>query len=426
MNPAEMFAVILATVLLGILITWLLVRSHWKVKNLTLQSKLDLSEQKLLEQGQLFANSEKTLRDAFGSLAADALQKNNIAFVNLAETKLGQKVAEAQGIFNTKEKEIDGIVSPLKESLTKMDQKITDLESKRAGAYESLKSVLDGMQKSTLSLDKGTQTLVNALKTSYTRGKYGEIGLRRVVEFAGMTMHCDFDEQVHVPGQQATIVPDMIIRLPEDKTIVVDSKIPLDAYLSVFNTEIEGEQKQFLAQHAAAVRQHLIKLSGKQYWDQFPNSPDYVIMYMQIESSFGAALQTDPSLIQFGIENKVILATPTTLITLLRTIAFVWQQRKIADNIDEIRKTAVELYNRTHTMIGHFSNVGGGLTAVVNNYNKAVGSLETRFLPQARKIHEMGPSYTKESMPELHPIEITVRDIVVPDNLPTEEQNNLH
>jgi len=423
MNTVEMVTVILAAFIVGALITWLIVQSYWKVKYHTLQSRLDSSEQKLLEQGQFFANSEKSLRDAFGSLAADALQKNNIAFVNLAETKLEQKVTEAQGILNAKEREIDGIVKPLKESLTKMDEKITDLESKRAGAYEGLKSALEGMQKSTLSLDKGTQTLVNALKTSYTRGKYGEIGLRRVVEFAGMTMHCDFDEQVPISGQQSMLRPDMIIRLPEDKTIVVDSKIPLDAYLNVFGTEAEEEQKLFLTQHAAAVRQHLTKLSGKQYWDQFPNSPDYVIMYMQIESSFGAALQTDPSLIQFGIENKVILATPTTLITLLRTIAFVWQQRKIAENIDEIRAAAVDLYNRTHTLITHFNNVGGGLIAVVNNYNKAVGSLETRFLPQARKIHEMGPSYTKESLPELHPIEIAVRDIVVPDNLPSEEAN---
>jgi DNA recombination protein RmuC len=421
MNTFTMVAIILSAFIAGALITWLIVRSHWTIKYHSLQSRLDSSEQKLHEQSQFFANSEKALRDAFGSLAADALQKNNAAFVNLAETKLGQKVTEAQGIFNAKEKEIDGIVKPLKESLTKMDQQITDLETKRAGAYEGLKSVLEGMQKSTLSLDKGTQTLVNALRTSYTRGKYGEIGLRRVVEFAGMTMHCDFEEQAPVAGQQAMLRPDMTIHLPENKTIVVDSKIPLDAYLNVFNTEIEEEQKSFLAQHAAAVRQHLTKLSGKQYWDQFPNSPDYVIMYMQIESSFGAALQTDPALIQFGIENKVILATPTTLITLLRTIAFVWQQRKIAENIDEIRTAAVELYNRTHTLIGHFSNVGGGLTSVITNYNKAVGSLETRFLPFARKIHEMGPSYTKDSLPELPPIEVTVRDIIIPDDLPAEE-----
>lgn len=417
MNPAETIALIITAFAAGALITWLIVRAQWTVKYHALQARFESSEQKFIEQSQFYASSEKTLREAFGALAADALQKNNAAFVTLAESKLAHKVSEAQNIFDAKEKQIDGIVKPLKDTLISMDQKINQLETKREGAYQSLTAFLDVMQQSTKSLNKGTQDLVSALKTSYTRGKYGEIGLRRVVEFAGMTEHCDFNEQTATHGQEGRLIPDMIIRLPEEKIIVVDSKIPLDAYLQVFATDNEDEKKALLVQHAQAVRLHLTKLSGKQYWDQFPHSPDYVIMYMQIESSFGAALQTDPNLIQFGIENKVILATPTTLITLLRTISFVWQQRKIADNIDEIRNSAVELYNRTHTLITHLNNIGGGLSAVVNNYNKAVGSLESRFLPQARRIHELGPSYTRDSLPDLQPIEVTARETAMPDDL---------
>jgi DNA recombination protein RmuC len=377
----------------GVLLAWVLVRAHWKVR-------YDVLDQKNQEQGAFVANSEKALREAFGSLAAEALNRNNQAFVH-----------QAKGVFDSKEREIDNMVKPLKESLDKMDSKIQQLEVKREGAYEGLKTVIDQMQKTTNSLDKGTQNLVNALKSSSTRGKYGEIGLRRVVEFAGMSAHCDFEEQVSVSGEQGSLRPDMIIRLPEGKNIVVDSKVPLDAYMKVFETENEAEQQVLLRQHAQAVRQHLTRLSAKQYWDQFPGSPDYVILYLQIESSFGAALQADPSLIQAGIQNKVILATPTTLITLLRTIAFVWQQRHVTDNIEEIRKAGLELYARTNTLLTHFSNIGGGLTMVVNHFNKAVASLESRFIPQARRLQALGPAYAKEDLPEVGPIDQAVREI---------------
>lgn len=354
-------------------------------------------------------NSAAAMRDAFGSLAAEALTRNNQAFVHLAESKLSEKVTEAKSLLDGKEKDIDGIVKPLQESLEKMDNKLNQLEVKREGAYEGLKAVLDSMQRSTLALDKGAQTLVSALKTTGTRGRYGEIGLRRVVEFAGMTAHCDFQEQVSVTGELATLRPDMVIRLPEGKTIVVDSKVPLDAYMKVHETETESEQQQYLTRHAQAVRLHLGKLSAKQYWEQFPGSPDYVIMFLQIESSFAAALQADPSLIEAGIGNKVILATPTTLITLLRTIAYVWQQRNVAENVEEIREAGLDLYSRTNTLLNHFSNIGGGLTAAVNHYNKAVASLESRFIPQAKKLQALGPAYAKEALTEPGPVEMAVR-----------------
>ena len=408
--------VVILAFALGAIIAWLLTRSHWAIKLAVMKANYDSLQQKLEEQRAFIENSEKAMKDTFGSLAADALNQNNKVFVTLAESKLSEKVIEARGILEGKERAIDVLVKPLAESLVKMDTKINQLETKREGAYSNISTILDGMQKSTLALDKGTQSLVSALKSSSTRGKYGEIGLRRVVEFAGMTEHCDFIEQVSVSGDEGLLRPDMIIRMPENKTIVVDSKTPLDAYMKVFQTENEAEQQAFLAQHARAVKDHLKKLSAKAYWSQFPESPDYVVLYMQIESSFGAALQTDPTLIEEGIRNNIILATPTTLIMLLRTVGFVWQQRSVAENIEEIRDTGIELYNRTTVLLRHFSNMGGSLQTAVSHYNSAVSSLESRFIPQAKKLHTLGAAYTKNVIPDVEPIEVAVRQLDEPGN----------
>lgn len=414
MNTTEVVLLVAIAFLAGVCLGWVLIRAKWAVKLGILQANHEGLQKKLEEQSLFFANSEKAMKDAFGSLAADALHRNNQAFVTLAESKLGEKVTEARGILDGKEKAIDGIVAPLKESLLKMDDKINSLETKREGAYTNISTLLEGMQRSTQELDKGTKNLISALKTSSTRGKYGEIGLRRVVEFAGMTEHCDFVEQATVTGDDGIFRPDMIIRLPEKKTIVVDSKTPLDAYMKVFETNSEVEQQVLLAQHARTVKDHLKKLSAKAYWSQFSESPDYVILYMQIESSFGAALQADPALIEEGIRNNVIFATPTTFITLLRTVGFVWQQRSVAENIEEIRNTGIELYNRTTVLLKHFSQIGGGLKSAVSHYNDAVSSLESRFIPQAKRLHSLGAAYTKSVIPDPEQVEVAVRELDVP------------
>jgi DNA recombination protein RmuC len=290
-----------------------------------------------------------------------------------------------------------------------MTDKIDALERKREGAYSSISTILDKMQLSAAELDKGTKNLVSALKTSSTRGKYGEIGLRRVVEFAGMTEHCDFIEQASTTSEDGLLRPDMIVYLPEKKTIIVDSKTPLDAYMKVFETNIEAEQQSLLAEHARAVKSHLRRLSAKAYWSQFKDSPDYVVMYMQIESSFGAALQVDPELIDEGIRNNVILATPTTLITLLRTVGFVWQQRDIAENIEEIRDAGIELFNRTTILVRHFGQIGGSLKSAVGHYNDAVSSLESRFIPQGKRLHALGAAFTKHTLQEPEQVDVAVR-----------------
>jgi DNA recombination protein RmuC len=414
MNTSEVVLLIIVAFLAGGCLAWVLVRTQWAVKLGILRANYEGLQKKLDEQSLFITNSEKAMKDAFGSLAADALHRNNQAFVTLAESKLGEKVTEARGILDGKERVIDGIVGPLKESLVKMDDKINALEIKREGAYTNISTLLEGMQRSTQELDKGTKNLISALKTSSTRGKYGEIGLRRVVEFAGMTEHCDFVEQMTVTGEEGMFRPDMIIHLPEKKMIVVDSKTPLDAYMKVFETNSEPEQQVLLAQHARTVKDHLKRLSAKAYWSQFTESPDYVILYMQIESSFGAALQADPALIEEGIRNNVIFATPTTLITLLRTVGFVWQQRTVAENIEEIRNTGIELYNRTTVLLKHFSQIGGGLKSAVSHYNDAVSSLESRFIPQAKRLHSLGAAYTKNVIQDPEQVELAVRELDVP------------
>ncbi len=403
--------------LVGILIGWFVTKSHWAGKLLIAKADFERAEKQLEEQKTFIANSEKAMKDSFGSLAASALNNNNAAFVSLAESKLSEKVTEARGLLEGKEQAIQGLVKPLAESLNKMDTKINELETKREGAYSNIAAILDGMQRTTTSLDKGTQGLINALKNSSTRGRYGEIGLRRVVEFSGMTEHCDFVEQVTVAGDDGILRPDMNVKLPDNKTIVVDSKTPLDAYMKVFETDNDSEQKLLLAQHARAVRDHLRKLGAKSYWSQFPDSPNYVILYMQIESSFGAAVQTDPSLIEEGIRNKVIFATPTTLIMLLKTVSFVWEQRSIAANIEEIRNAGIELYNRSTVLFRHFQSVGLGLKSAVTHYNSAASSLESRFFPQAKKIHTLGHAYTKHILTDIEQIDTAVREIDLPDEL---------
>jgi DNA recombination protein RmuC len=401
----------------GALIGWLVGKSRWAVKYAVLKSNFEILQEKLEQQKVFIENSEKAMKEAFGSLAADALNLSSQQLVMLAESKLNEKVSEVKGALETKEKAMDGLVKPLAESLGKMDHKIQELEVRREHAYSNIHTVLEVMQKTAQALDKGTQSLATALKNSGTRGKYGEIGLRRVVEYAGMLEHCDFEEQRSIQSEEGLLRPDMTIHLPERKIIVVDSKTPLDAYMKAFETENDSEQKMFMNQHAKAVREHLKKLAAKAYWNQFKESPDYVILYMQIESSFAAALQADPTLIEEGIRNNIILATPTTLITLLRTVGFVWQQRSVAENIEQIRDAGIELYNRTTVLLKHFASIGASLEGAVSYYNSAVSSMESRFIPQAKKLYQLGAAYTRNTLPATEQIQIPVRPLEAGEKL---------
>lgn len=385
--------------------------SQGREDSIRLSTQYKELQQRLLEQKEFMDRANESMKATFHQLSAEALKHNNESFVSLAKSTLETQVTEAKGDLEKKQQAIDALVKPLTESLGKFDTKINEMEKVRMEQHGQINQYMQGVQSMTEQLQKETHNLVTALKTSHTRGRYGEIALRRVVEFAGMTEHCDFEEQVSVSSAEGTLRPDMIIRLPDNKLIVVDSKVPLSSYMRAFETDNEEERKLFMTQHAQAVRDHLKNLSAKAYWSQFNDSPDYVVLYMQIESSFGAALSADPTLIEDAIRNKVIFATPTTLITLLKTVGFVWQQVRITENIEEMRGAGVELYNRTATLLGHFSNIGNSLNSAVKNYNNAVSSLESRFIPQAKKLQALSGTFSSKEVPDVEPVELNVRAV---------------
>ncbi len=379
--------------------------------NAALQAKYEEAVKAVEEQKQFVEDSQKTLKDSFDALSAAALDKNNQSFLDLAKTALDTHVTEAKGDLEKRQQAIDNLVKPLGESLSKMDEKINTLENKREGAYGHISSMLDQMKLTTSALDKETRNLVTALKTSHTRGRYGEIALRRLVEFAGMTDQCDFVEQESTETETGRLRPDMIIKLPANRQVVVDSKVPLAAYLRIFETDDHEQQKLLMGQHVAAIKVHLKQLSGKAYWDQFKEAPDFVVLFMQIESSFGAALQAWPELIEEALDNRIIVATPTTLITILKSIGYSWNQIKTMENIEEIRDAAVELYERSNTLMAHMVSIGNGLHTTLTHYNKAVGSLESNFLPQGRRIQNLSQAYIKNQVKEVEPVELVVREI---------------
>ena len=408
-------AIILAAVIVtaAIIIIWLLAKLTEAVRGrATAEANYQSAMQRLQEQQQFVEKTQQSLKDAFGALSADALRSNNESFVALAKARLEEKVTEAKGELDKKQQAIDAVVKPLSDSLLKIDEKINALEIKREGAYSQVHTLLDQMRLSTAALDKETRSLVSALKTSTTRGRYGEIALRRLVEFAGMQEYCDFEEQVSTDTDTGRLRPDMVVHLPEKRKVVVDSKAPLAAYLEIFETEDLEQQKLLMAKHVAAVKGHLKDLGSKAYWGQFDETPDFVVMFMQIESSFGAALQAWPGMIEEALNNRIIIATPTTLITILKSIAYSWSQVKTMENIEAIRDAAVELYERSAILMEHMASIGKGLTGTINNYNRAVGSLEAGFLPQGRKINQLAQGFTKKSLPEITPIEVNAREIV--------------
>lgn len=409
--------------LLGLLIGFLVAKGQLSKKNGQLEILLEkekeqhlLTQQNLADTKKFITDANVALKDAFSTLSANALKDNSTSFLTLAKTELEKHTTTSDKDLEKRQSAIESMVKPLTESLSKFDVKIQDIEKARVGAYSEMKVLLGNMQGTTDKLQKETNTLVTALKTSQVRGKYGEIGLKRVVEFAGMSGFCDFDEQASVTTEDGRLRPDLIVKLPGQRRVIVDAKVPLASYMQAFETTDENEKREFLKKHAVAVREHLKKLSAKSYWSQFEDSPDYVILYLQIESSFGAALEFDRTLIEDGINNGIIFATPTTLITMLRTIAFSWQQVSISENIYEIRDAGVELYSRVTTLIQHIASVGNNLNSATQNYNKVVGSLESRFIPQVKKLKEIGGTLMDKDIPELNTIDTSLRPM---NDLPT-------
>jgi DNA recombination protein RmuC len=374
----------------------------------TLEAERKTSNEKIEFLTKAGERAAADLQNAFKALAADALKSNNSSFLQIAQETLKRFQTEARGDLDSRQKAVADLVAPVRDSLNKVDAQIQQLEVERGKAYSALHTQVQSLITTQKELQSETGNLVRALRTPNVRGRWGEIQLRRVVEIAGMLPYCDFTEQETVTTETGRLRPDLVVKLPGGKNVVVDAKTPLQAFLEAFETNDEETRRACLANHAKQVRDHMNTLSGKKYWEQFEATPEFVVMFLPGETFFSAALEQDSSLIEHGVLNRVIPASPTTLIALLKAVAYGWNQDKLARNAQQISMLGKELHDRLRLLAGHIAQVGTGLDRAVESYNKAVGSLESRVLVSARKFAELGASVA-EDIPELEPIETTAR-----------------
>jgi DNA recombination protein RmuC len=386
-------------ILVGLAVGWLISASRFgkqlqaeREPRVAAETRLEEMTKQLAAQGSLLEAARAQLSDSFKALSSDALQANSQAFVERAKQTL----------------------EPLQEALRQYEDHVRALEQARAQDYGNLDAQIKSLLTAEQQLQRETGNLVSALRRPQVRGRWGEMTLRRTAELAGMSQYCDFEEQVTLSGDSGRLRPDMIVRLPAGRTVVVDAKCSLDAYLSAVEAADEAARKSCLTRHGQQLREHMNALSLKSYWDQFPSAPDFVVMFVPGESFLAAAMDEDPKLFDDGLQKKVLLVSPISLIALLQAAAHGWRQEQVTENAQKISDLGRQVYERVRVFAGHLQDVGKRLGAATEAYNRAIGSLDSRVLPIARRFREYGAA-TGEELPELQPVDTQPRQLSAPE-----------
>ena len=417
----------LASLLTGAVVGFLVaqIRSARRVEELRVELesarvRLESATRQEADRISLLEHSETRLREAFDSLAGETLRANSELFLRLAKEALGRDQAIAQSSLKERESAIAQLVEPLRVALEKTEAQVQALERERRDAFSTLRTQIESLASGQLSLQRETRNLVTALRRPEVRGRWGELTLRRLVELAGMAEHCDFTEQLQVVGEDGALRPDLVVHMPDSRDLVIDVKTPLDAYLEALEASTEENRQLALKRHAQQVETRVRQLASKSYWTQFERSPEFAVLFLPGDQFLSAALAERPDLLENALKQSVILATPSTLIALLKAVAYGWRQSDVAQNAATIRELGQELYRRLGNFTGHLGRMGQRLGAAVEAYNSAVGSLERQVLPQARRFTDLGVT-ADAPLPQLDHVTQPTRNTAAPTGVDTRE-----
>jgi DNA recombination protein RmuC len=418
----DMAAVALVTLVAGLALGWLCARyrsqrrlAFAEAEVARLDAALRIERATAEERAALAAGTDTALRETFGALSAEALQRNNEAFVALAEGRLGMARAAADGDLAQRQQAIDSVVGPLRESLDAMQQQLRTVERDRAGSYSALLEQISTMRQTSEQLRTETAQLVTALRAPQIRGRWGELQLERAVEAAGLTEHIDYVTQVTAPGEDGVVRPDLVVRLVGGKNVVVDSKVAFNAYLEAMEARDDATRANRLKAHARHLREHIDSLGAKAYWERFAPSPEFVVCFVPADAFLDAALREQPTLLEHAFARNVVVATPSTLVTLLRTVAYTWRQDALAANAAAVHQLGRDLYTRLSTMGGHIDKLGRALSSAVGSYNQTVSSLESRVFVTARKMTELNVVDPNNAVESPRQVNLSVRSTQVPE-----------